>query len=388
MKKLAKKAFTMIEMLLAISVFSIVMVIIINIYTNMIWLKYNIQAKQNLLESSYFIMERLNILLKDYTIDYEEYFNRSAVGCNDTDEIFEDFVWNIDKNYGHCKIFTNYWNGNNFDASTGLFSNYYCSSSIPANETTPFFVFKNPYLSQWSGCYISWYQSYGQYRYQFIDMKDDSDYSAWSVNDDDDEDLWIWPKAVFDKDNVKELYLISQDGNKRLLLRRKLVYSGEFNGTWWVWDIPAELGYTIQILKLRWFDAGDKHDFDVSSSTGIYDGRIDTWACDYSQGFVCNGPSVWTNIYADYKLPIDENDWRENLFDRNLTITERNISVSPTKDPDYSFAQSEVQVNPYFTISFSSQLYAGIWRSRLENQLEEFNLHLKTTFNTRNFYAK
>lgn len=386
MKKLIKKAFTMIEMLLAISVFSIIMVIIINIYTNMVWLKYNIQAKQNLLESSYFIMERLNILLKDYTIDYEEYFNRSAVWCNDTDKIFHYFVWNVDENYGHCSIFTNYGNTNNFLANTWVFANYYCSSVT--SETTPFYVYKNVYLDQWSGCYISGYQSYWQYRDQFIDMKDDANYMAGVVNDDDDENLWIGPKAIFDQNNVKELYLISQDGNKRLLLRRKFMGSGDFNQTWWVGDIPGEKLYTIQILKLRWFDAWDNHDFNVNSSTGVYDGKIDTRACDYSQGFVCDGISVWSNIYSGYKLPLDENDWWEDLFDKNLTITDWNISVSPTKDPDYSFAESLVQINPYFTVSFSSQLYAGIRRTRLETQLEEFNLHLKTTFNTRNFYAR
>lgn len=386
MKNIKKKAFTLIEMLLAISVFSVIIVIIMNIYINMVWLKHNIQAKQNLLESSYFVMERLNVLLKDYTIDYEEYFDRSAIGCNDIDKTFQDFVRNIDPNYGYCKNFTAYGNNNNFLTDTWTFSNYYCSSTV--SESNPYSVRRNTFLAQWSGCYISGYQSYWQYKYQFVDMKSDSDYRAWAVNDDDDENLWIWPKAIYDQDNVKELYLISQDGNKRLLLRRKLVSSWDFNGTWGIWDIWSEKLYTIQILKLRWFDAWDHHDFDINTSTGIYDGKRDTRACDYSQGFECKGNQIWNNIYSGYRLPIDENDGRENLFDRSLTITDRNISISPTKDPDSSFSEDTVQINPYFTVSFTSKLYAGIRRSRLKNELETFSLHLKTTFNTRNFYTK
>ena len=55
----------------------------------MIRLKYNIQARTNIIQDSYFTIEKINILLKDYTIDYEEYFNRKNVGC---DEYTEPFI--------------------------------------------------------------------------------------------------------------------------------------------------------------------------------------------------------------------------------------------------------------------------------------------------------
>ena len=45
----------------------------------MIRLKYNIQARINVVQDSYFAIEKINLLLKDYTIDYEEYFNRKNV---------------------------------------------------------------------------------------------------------------------------------------------------------------------------------------------------------------------------------------------------------------------------------------------------------------------
>ncbi|MEI6672858.1 MAG: hypothetical protein WCL02_06080 [bacterium] len=48
----------------------------------MIKLKYNIQARTNILQDAYFAIEKIDLMLKDYTIDYEEYFNRKNVGCN------------------------------------------------------------------------------------------------------------------------------------------------------------------------------------------------------------------------------------------------------------------------------------------------------------------
>jgi hypothetical protein len=40
------------------------------------------------------MFERVNLLLRDYTIDYEEYFNRSRVGC----DTLADSSWNIGNN--------------------------------------------------------------------------------------------------------------------------------------------------------------------------------------------------------------------------------------------------------------------------------------------------
>jgi hypothetical protein len=65
-------------------------------------------------------------------------------------------------------------------------------------------------------------------------------------------------------------------------MRRALVESGDWNGTGGI-SGDNEFLYTIQILKLRAFDAGDHHNFDSASSSGIYDGIIDTWACDIAQ---------------------------------------------------------------------------------------------------------
>ena len=58
------------------------MVAILSAYRGILRFKYIFQAKASILENTYYMMEKVNVLLKDYTIDYDEYFNRSRVGCD------------------------------------------------------------------------------------------------------------------------------------------------------------------------------------------------------------------------------------------------------------------------------------------------------------------
>lgn len=76
-----KKAFTIVEMVLALTIFSLIFGAIMTIYTRMINVKREFDARNHLLMTSYTMLEKLNILMKDYTIDYEEYFNRRMYGC-------------------------------------------------------------------------------------------------------------------------------------------------------------------------------------------------------------------------------------------------------------------------------------------------------------------
>ena len=50
----------------------------------MINVKREFDARNYLLSTTYNMVEKMNILLKDYTIDYEQYFNRRMFGCAGT----------------------------------------------------------------------------------------------------------------------------------------------------------------------------------------------------------------------------------------------------------------------------------------------------------------
>lgn len=88
-------------------------------------------------------------------------------------------------------------------------------------------------------------------------------------------------------------------------------------------------------------------------------------------------------------MPTDTDDGWANLFQQNITITDRNLIIYPTKNPYYALAESSAQINPYFTIGMTSKLYGKIWQKRLGiEDIGTFQIHLQTTFNTKNFYTK
>ncbi|MEI6774826.1 MAG: hypothetical protein WCL18_08915 [bacterium] len=129
------------EVIVAMTSFFLLLTIITNIYTRMIRLKYNIQARTNVIQDSYFTIEKINLLLKDYTIDYEEYFNRKNVGCNSDDSNFTRDVGTG----GYCKIFTAYGNKSNVSGTlTGEHKMYFCSSTYSIEENTPQTIIYNP----------------------------------------------------------------------------------------------------------------------------------------------------------------------------------------------------------------------------------------------------
>ncbi|MFZ2151273.1 MAG: hypothetical protein WAZ12_04295 [Candidatus Absconditicoccaceae bacterium] len=375
------RGFTLIEMLLALTGFLVIIVIVIGIYIRIINIRDDIDARQNLIQESYFTLEKLNILLRDFTIDYEEYFNRSMIGC---DTGGATFSWDIGDN-GHCDLFTNYGNGSNINLSySGSFSLYYCSSYGAEDFPLPIYTgYGDGYI--WTGCAISGYQSFGEYSRQFRDMKKDRDTVQGVVNDEDDDDVGFGPEAILNATGVKELYLISQDNKQRIFFRRALIDSGDWNKDGTI-SGDTEKRYNIQVLKLKGFDAGSNHNFDITTSSGIYDGVIDTRACDYSLGFRCNGQDIGP-AYTGYNLPSDPDDGRVNMFPKNITIADRNLIISPTKNPEYSRKEG-FQINPYFTISINNKLYGEIWQWKIGKAIDNFNLNLQTTLSTKNFYTK
>jgi len=378
-----KKGFTLIEVIIAMTLFFVLLAAIISIYTRMVRLKYNIQARTNIVQDSYFVIEKINLMLKDYTIDYEEYFNRKNVGC---DTYNANFTRDVGSD-GYCNIFTAYGNHSNIDLVPSTTRKiYFCSSTI--GQDIPYKVIQNPEVQDGSGCLNTGRQSFGQYQRQFRDVKNNVDSVPGAGNDDDDENVMKWPNAIDNATGAQEIYLISQDGKSRIFIRRALIESGDRNNTGGISGDSEKL-YTLQILKLRGFDAGNNHDFNVNTSSGVYDGKIDTRACDYAQGFICQGSWVDTSVYKEYKLPADENDGWANLFKKNITISDRNLMVYPTKNPQYALTENNAQINPYFTMSIISKLYGKIRQKRLGiPNLDTFKIGVQTTFNTKNFYTK
>ncbi len=374
-----KKSFTLIELVLVIAIASLILPLIFFVYLKIQKDKRELDGQQKLIQQTYNFVERLNVLLQDYTIDYEEYFNRQMVGCTNGWEKGNAFDWKVNGS-GYCDSFTAYGNGstNSFLQTGSTHEYYYCSSQNTMPVALPSTV-DGVSCSRWS------FQSYGQYKWSFWDVKDDVDGDNLLVGDSDDEDKWEGLVAIRSATGVQELYLISQDGKHRLYFRRNLVEeydrTGDGIGT-------GEQKYVIQMLKLKGFDAGRQHNFEiVSGSTNpwLYDGQIDTWACDASQGFMGAWKSL-SGAYANYKLPVNADDCWVDLDLGSLSISAWNFSLSPTSDPVLAWSGQNSQINPVIILSLFSTLYYGSGEMKFPSSLIP-SIPLQTTFNTKNFYS-
>lgn len=386
---ISKKIFTLLEILISSTIISIILIVVVSIYSNMMKVKYDVESRQSLMQWSYLMLEKLNILMKDYKIDYEEYFNRSYAGCNSL--TWDKFVWDSWEKW-YCSNFTTYWNSYTTNSAEAHLI-YYCSSSASTwskaiNGTRrPWIVFEDTNLLNGSWCFAksdflrNWYWTY---KYQFWDMWWDIDWD-WAIKwDEDDVNLWLWPVAIRDNQNVKELYLIDKYEKKRIYMRRALLWSWDYNKDWLI-NKDFEKYHSLQVLKLRSFDLWLDHD-SVWMWYSQYDWQIDTWACDYSEWFLCNGKSLWW-AYQNYRLPNNVEDWWVNLFWKELTLVDWNMKVFPVKDASLAFRENDYQLNPYIKIYFKTKLYWESWAWKVNpNILDEFEMNLQTTFNVKSFY--
>ena len=75
-----------VTMVIFFAMITVVTTIFIYIYKS----KGALEARQTVNKESYFFLEKLQVMSKDYTIDYEEYRNRELVGCM----TLNDPTWN------------------------------------------------------------------------------------------------------------------------------------------------------------------------------------------------------------------------------------------------------------------------------------------------------
>jgi len=75
-----KKGFTLIEVIMATSLFTIVSMIGVTVFTDVARVQRKLYLESALYEDGRFLMERLSREIKQNTIDYDEYYNRNVSG--------------------------------------------------------------------------------------------------------------------------------------------------------------------------------------------------------------------------------------------------------------------------------------------------------------------
>jgi hypothetical protein len=66
-------------MLIAMTIFFIMITVVTTIFIYIYKTKGSLEARQTITKESYFFLEKLQVMIKDYTVDYEEYRNRQKV---------------------------------------------------------------------------------------------------------------------------------------------------------------------------------------------------------------------------------------------------------------------------------------------------------------------
>ncbi len=375
--------------------------VIFSVYSHLLKTKLSLDARALVVTTTYDLVEKINVVLQNYTIDYEEYFNRGMVGCA-SDSRADSFLWTgIDQ--WHCALFD--WMGNQspyLNWSNGIVVSwhylYSCSSDNipelvqedPEDETVTWNLVVQKSWSCYEG-FLSkfslpsgplFFQAYGQYAKQFIDVKEDVDDKPWRAWDDDDTDIGTWPIAIYDHTNVKELYLIAKDKKTRVFIRNKLIESWDVNGDAQI-TLPQEKHFVLQMLQLKAFDAWENHNF---TDLYVYDGTLDTWACDASAWFVCNGPQV-SDIYSGYRLPANGDDGWINLTNNDISVFSRSMEILPTKDPKLAWAEPSSQMNPFIKLNLTTGMYGKSRWSRIwSGSMGAITYDLQTSFNIKSNY--
>lgn len=300
-----KKWFTLVELLLAVIIAGTLIGIMMSIYTWIMWADVRMSDKRLLTAEASDIMDMIHTAALDYTIDYEEYFNRRWLGFG---------PWST--------WFTSYWND---------WTLYYCWSWFEwkaknwINE-----IYKRDDNNWW--CMTWWNQKYLEYNFQhrkLVTWELNSTENSWS-------NMLSGPVAISPNTWIDYLYLINEEGTERYYIRRIL--------TWKNNDL-----YKLQVLRLYWYDAWIKHDFKLSWS---YDWFIDTWACDFSQWYICH----WFDVISWNKLPETFEDWWVDITSNKVTVTDFIVDVYPNVDP-YLNKQEDNLIDPYAKITIKLNVY-------------------------------
>ena len=370
-----KKWFTLVEVLLVTVIASSIVIIVYSLLDTLPRVKNFNDARQTLIQQVNDAMDRFAIIFQDYTIDYEEYYNRRAVGCSTGWWVGDEFTWNVSSSW-YCTIPTFYWNAH-WISSEDWYLPEHSLFYVEGQQDSHGWDYRAPY-------------SFGQYQQSFWNYWIDTDWvhigqRPPQVGDADDRDLGVWSEAIWDPTNVQELYLISHDKTKRVFLRRKFNPYTEkeaqlYWSSWW---------YTVQILKLRWFDAWNLHTYsNPAVDLWVFDWQVDTWACDAWQYFVCNWSGISYPWDVVYNLPSDIDDWWVNLFDEKLNILEWNIEAYPVKDQEFAWKEVDQHINPYFKITITAWLSDHLSSNRNWWGTWWFTYSLENIYDTKGFYIQ
>ena len=329
-----KKWFTLVELIMALIIAGTLIGIAMSIYTGLQWQDIRRSNKRLVVAESNDLIDKIHEAVLYYTIDYEEYFNRR-------------WLW-----YGPW----NTW----FSTYGNEWERYYCwTGAAISDEYNWYNIYQRENETWW--CFSWWNQKYWEYQFQHRSLV------TWDLNNKANSwsNMKMWPIAISPNTWRDYLFLISPEWDERYYFRR--VFKTWDNSTWKNNNL-----YTIQMLKLKWFDAWTWHDF---NSWWAYDWFIDTWACDFSQWFSC----YWWEVTRGFDIPWSWDDWWVDITTDRVTVNDFRVDIYPPKDPYLVGNETWYVEDPYIKISLTMNVYGKATNDELT---------LSTTYSLKNSYTR
>lgn len=309
MKKL--KAFTLIEVLIASTIFSVVAMAAVQLYANTSISQQRIDLTREMMEETRFTLERIVSEVRLGTIDYSEYWNWSQTEACEGDLNGDGDVSSTDE--GTIPNDT-YEMGQSYAETYGNCYQFYAASFYQPDSEGLFRFFKNV-----NGERIA-LEHRGKNNADAIDV------SVQSWQD--------------------ELYLINAQGTKKTILRRRAsdntTVAGDSDANWSC-DIPDRFDQDetasmddycrLEILRL------DGKDIDT-------DGKIDTWECN--EEFLGDNSGLAPGAPDGCRFyPISP---------PNLHVKDLKFFITPTDDPYKAYNEDlNFSLQPHVTISISTE---------------------------------
>lgn len=369
-----KKAFTIIEIMVAILIVSIVLVSWFQLYTMALASKIRIMEYANLEKNTFYFTEKIFQLVKKWwTLDYEEYWNRKI-------------VW-LDVKNGYYSKQTWFWNSWEF---------YYCLSfpwkilnenwCVTSNNTKSLTL-------PLSSSNFSWKpQRYWEYFFQFIDYNSNVNNDNWDENndskinwDDDDSYMWKWPEVFWAWSYVKELYLISRDRKKRTFIRwnqKQDPFLKSENQK--CQNDKKYCQWTIEYLELEGKDWWLDH-ISWNSDNLENDWVVDTWVIATNFSWKTNENSSNSIIAWGSET---ESYWKE-LFSEDINISDFKIFAYPNIDSSKVWNMTPEQqkkfiISPYVTFSITVE---PSWKVKTKLNWNISPIDFNTTINLTDIFS-
>jgi len=285
-----KPAFTLFEMLITLTIFSLVSGISVTLVVNGLRAAKKIQAQVLLYSESQALMDQMARDVERSTVDYEAYYARDVKG---------DSGWETPDYGQYAQSFYDPGTGGTESGPYTIGDLYKATCSdggtYPDDCSNPIFDEQDEDTGAHPFTGLDTYSGYGS--------TSSSDMNAF-CEDATDETCGALVNGVKD-----ELILVNSSGDART------VYA---------------------------FDSGNLSKMELTGTDSDNDGVVDLWTC--GKHYSCTGTGTESNSIPAYISEFI------NLTPDALKITQFQILIAPFEDPYRAFAESDVQVQPQITI--------------------------------------